>query len=850
MKRLITVIIRALASIAIAAPLFAGEGTASLAEKRSMNMPAKAATKPATPVMRTGISVNTKRAPRLEELRGRMSAAPKAAGPATRTVPNVLVPERLKQKIEQSGNARQLGGPAESSAGATAPRVPSPISGQTPAADQSIGGYDSDDNAMLLGGRIMPPDTEGDVGLEHYVQWNNLGFKIFKKEDGSLQNGPYGDPGNIFWAGTGGDCEIFNDGDPIVLYDEQAARWVFTQFLIGPGLACFAVSDGEDPTGPYTTYEFPISLAGFNDYPKMGIWTTADGSQSAYHMTTNEFGASFLGVNLTAFDRDAILAEDPAAGFQQFTLPPAGAGERFAFALQPPHLEGADLPPAGTCATYIMAFDDETWGDATGVDGYRTWEFCEDFAGGFPTLFENPFVVTSLPFDAEACGFSECVPQPNGQRLDTLSQFTMYRFAVRMLDGGLTGVISHTVDLGDIPATPGSGTAILISQPPCASDDIDTILDDAAGIAVDTVCDPTPPAIGAGPYSPTEPLTIFNGEPIADTWTLSVADGFAGDTGFLNTWCLISADIPGSPVCSSPGTAIVDGVTTFDDIVLVGAGTINDLDVSVDISHTFVGDLTVKLETDMATPGVPPGDLHGSQWAKLDLSGAPSLADTGVADGVLTDNLHRWMPSVSQDGAGNMAIVYTRSGAGPTDFPSVYYAGRESGDPAGTLQAESVCVDGSGSQVGDAARWGDYATASIDPADDCTFWVTNEFVETTGNFQWDTQICSFSFDSCGNDDDDGDGVPNNNDYCPDTVIPESVPTTRNLGRNRSALTEDAGFGVFETAPPNPRGLVFTIEDTAGCSCEQIIEAQGLGIVSTRFGCSLREMRKWIRQVNP
>jgi len=76
----------------------------------------------------------------------------------------------------------------------------------------------------MFGFRIMPPDTEGDVGLEHYVQWNNLGFKIFSKA-GVLLNGPNGSAGNLPWAGFGGSCETENDGDPIVIYDHVAGRW-------------------------------------------------------------------------------------------------------------------------------------------------------------------------------------------------------------------------------------------------------------------------------------------------------------------------------------------------------------------------------------------------------------------------------------------------------------------------------------------------------------------------------------------------------------------------------------------------------------------------------------------------
>lgn len=530
--------------------------------------------------MRTIQSVKVDRAPRLEELRKLALPAPTGVG-TERQVPNILVPERLKQAPRKKTTGQSQGAASQS--------APSAIVGNAPTANLSFGGYDSDDNANMFGFRIMPPDTNGDVGLENYVQFNNLGFKIYDKS-GNLLNGPDGDPGNLPWAGFGGTCETENNGDPIVLYDEQAGRWLFSQFEVAVnGLQCVAISDGEDPAGPYTRYAFPISLAGFNDYPKIGVWTSADGSQSAYHITTNEFDAAFLGVNLTALDRDAMLAGG-TAGFVQFTILPDDNVDRFAFSLQPGHLEGSALPPAGTCETYIQVFDTETWGNIGDTDGYRTWSFCVDFdMPANSTLTENVLVPAGIDFDSNLCDFGPCVPQPNGQLLDTLSQFTMYRFAVRDVNGALSGVITHNVDV----------------------------------------------------------------------------------------------------------------------------------------------------RTNQA----------GVQWAQFDMSGAaPSLSDIGQLK--LRDRMHRWMASSSQDQNGNIAIGYSRSGAGSSEFPSVYFTGRESTDPAGSLQDESVCIDGSGSQSG-GSRWGDYSSVSIDPADDCTFWITNEYVETTGTFQWDTQVCTFSFPSCG-----------------------------------------------------------------------------------------------------
>ncbi len=94
---------------------------------------------------------------------------------------------------------------------------------------------------------------------------------------------------------------------------------------------------------------------------------------------------------------------------------------------------------------------------------------------------------------------------------------------------------------------------------------------------------------------------------------------------------------------------------------------------------------------------------------------------------------------------GNIGIGYTA--ASESLFPSVRFTGRETTDPAGTLQTEGVCVDGTGVQTG-ASRWGDYSTTAVDPVDQCTFWTFQEYVELTGTFQWNTRVCSFRFASC------------------------------------------------------------------------------------------------------
>jgi hypothetical protein len=74
---------------------------------------------------------------------------------------------------------------------------------------------------------VLPPDTNGDIGPNNYVQWVNLHFEIFDRTGAALM-GP--SAGNTLWSGFGGLCEFTNQGDPVVRYDRIANRWIFTQF--------------------------------------------------------------------------------------------------------------------------------------------------------------------------------------------------------------------------------------------------------------------------------------------------------------------------------------------------------------------------------------------------------------------------------------------------------------------------------------------------------------------------------------------------------------------------------------------------------------------------------------------
>src|SRR3989475_6493151 len=105
------------------------------------------------------------------------------------------------------------------------------------------------------------------------------------------------------------------------------------------------------------------------------------------------------------------------------------------------------------------------------------------------------------------------------------------------------------------------------------------------------------------------------------------------------------------------------------------------------------------------------------------------------------------MGSIAMDHVGDMALGYSVSAASSV-FPSVRFTGRVPTDPANTMEAEVNIVSGAGSQNGNLSRWGDYSAMQVDPVDDCTFWFTEEYMKTTGSFNWNTRIANFKFPGC------------------------------------------------------------------------------------------------------
>src|SRR3989454_1688332 len=283
--------------------------------------------------------------------------------------------------------------------------VQSTVSTAAPAVSSSFEGIGQGFAGFTV--QYAPPDTNGAVGPSHFVQTVNVSFAVFTKT-GSLLYGPA--KINTLFTGFGGLCETDNDGDPSVVYDQVANRWLITQFAVSgangssvPYLECIAISTSGDPTGSYYRYSFPRSF--FPDYPKLGLWP------DAYYMSTNDFsGNIFVGATTWAFDRTKMLAGVPATA-QLFHLSSLYGG------LLPATLDGSALPPAGS-PNYFLALNDSS--------SLALWKFHVDFANSANSTLTRPTTIPVAGY-TQLCSGGTCVPQGGtAQQLDSVADRLMY----------------------------------------------------------------------------------------------------------------------------------------------------------------------------------------------------------------------------------------------------------------------------------------------------------------------------------------------------------------------------------------------------------------------------------------
>lgn len=314
---------------------------------------------------------------------------------------------------------------------------------QAPAVDQSFDGIGQDDAP----GGGLPPDTNGDIGPDHYIMYINTDWQIYDKDTGQPTTGVM--EGNTFWAGFGGVCETSNSGDPIVIYDKLADRWMFSQFTgSATNRQCFAVSTTSDPMGPYNRYEFDFSPE-FNDYPHLSVWTDASGARSGYYLTTHDFlsaggNFNFQQASFSVVERDAMISGAATARIVRFT--DTGFAGASSFGALSAHLESTELPPAGMCAPFVHNRAD--------LDGYLVWDFCVDWNDTANSTLSSPVLIPAgVDLDNNVSRVPQPAPAPAGSELDEFSGNTMYRASARAYPAAsglpVELVLNHVTNAGD-----------------------------------------------------------------------------------------------------------------------------------------------------------------------------------------------------------------------------------------------------------------------------------------------------------------------------------------------------------------------------------------------------------------
>jgi hypothetical protein len=287
-------------------------------------------------------------------------------------------------------------------------------------------------NGMQTGaaGNPSPPDPDGAIGKDHYVQMvNATAFQVFDKT-GEAVSGIISM--NTIWAGMG----VTSLGDPIVFFDQEYERWFLTEFNGSGNALLIAVSETSDPLGSYYTYEF--STPSFPDYPKYSIWS------NAVVVTTNEGGG---GQECYLIDRLALINGENNVSIQRFVIPNNPGSPGF-FVTTPVDWIGDTAPPADALPM-VMRMNDDAWSGAGSEDKIEIFEIDVDWDDSDNSVVTQVDVLTA-PFDSNPCsvpgfGFS-CIPQLNGGGIDGLQEIIMNQVKYRNFGSYETMVLCFVVD--------------------------------------------------------------------------------------------------------------------------------------------------------------------------------------------------------------------------------------------------------------------------------------------------------------------------------------------------------------------------------------------------------------------
>ena len=284
---------------------------------------------------------------------------------------------------------------------------------------------------------------------------NATQFQIWNKKGGAL-TGPI--TFGALWP-AGAICSN-NAGDPIVVYDHLADRWLLSQFAF-PNHMCVAISRTSNPAGG-TWFLYTFNTVNFADYPKFGVWP------NGYYMSSYECapgGSPCLGqLGVYVFDRTNMLLGF-AAGFMKRIIPALGAPGVRDTRILPSDLDGPP-PPGGRPPGHFVRTVDGQQDPGNPTDRIEVYEALPDWTQ-LTFSFTLVDTLTPAPFQIMLCNrtggggnlaFRDCIPQPTAgnDTVDALSNRPMMQLKYRNFDGLQSMVLNQTIDVsGSIPSVLG-----------------------------------------------------------------------------------------------------------------------------------------------------------------------------------------------------------------------------------------------------------------------------------------------------------------------------------------------------------------------------------------------------------
>lgn len=292
----------------------------------------------------------------------------------------------------------------------------------------SFEGLSGADAMLTLGRRpANPPDTNGAVGRNHYVQTVNSLYSVYNKQGKALNKPTF--LGSLFNNFSVEDCNNVDVKtkplltDPIISYDQLVHRWLISFITTGCGSSsspcyiCMAVSKTDDPLGDFYLYamepELDPTKAGnpsLPDYPKSSVWT------DSYLLVTRDFGYyNFNGVSVYAFEKDKMIVGDCSATYQQFFI--EQTDDNMHSVMLPPDIDGANVPPVGSPIPFVSAnlFLPPDF-------ALKTWKLQLNWTNPNSSSFLLDQLIPITPFNVFNCSNYYCIPQPG----TNISVDTMY----------------------------------------------------------------------------------------------------------------------------------------------------------------------------------------------------------------------------------------------------------------------------------------------------------------------------------------------------------------------------------------------------------------------------------------